>query len=508
MEEKNIKKCSSKKHGEIDAIYYCLECRVYMCNKCNIFHSDLFPNHNSYNLNKDTDLFNNICKETNHTDFLNYYCKKHNELICVKCTSKIKGKGSGQHSDCDISFIEDIKEEKKSKLNQNIKYLEELSIGLEQSINNLSKILDNVNLKKENLEKKIQKIFTKLRNALNEREEELLSDLNKIFDELYFNYNELYDSKKLPNKVKVSLEQGKKIENEWNEENKLIYLINGCINIENNINTIKILNEKIEKLNVANAEIKFNFEEDTINNYIKRIKNFGYLYYKGKDGYKFLKKPISMNVDNNIMLITNNTSPLLTNLLKFNNSINEVDIKQSKILPNLNFQNMKQFKGIIYDLQDSGFEEACKTEEINNYLKNGGNIIITHDQWSHWTRKACVNAKLFGAKIQKQDYITVSKAKIFNNNHPIFTSFYDLYLDNRSIIKISATHKTDTIYENMEEYYKNLLIELEDNKHGEYLLIKEIEKGKIIFWNVGHSYDLTDYEKKLFMNLIYWFCNY
>ena len=41
MEEKNIKKCSSKKHKEIDAIYYCLECRVYMCNKCENFHCDL-----------------------------------------------------------------------------------------------------------------------------------------------------------------------------------------------------------------------------------------------------------------------------------------------------------------------------------------------------------------------------------------------------------------------------------------------------------------------------------
>ena len=208
------------------------------------------------------------------------------------------------------------------------------------------------------------------------------------------------------------------------------------------------------------------------------------------------------------MLITNNTSPLLTNLLKFNNSINKVDIKPSKALPNLKFQNMQQFKAIIYDLQDGGFEETINTEEINNYLKNGGNIIITHDCWSYSNRKSCINAKFIGAKIQSQNYNTVSKAKIFNNNHPIFTSFYDLYLDNKSIINISATHKTDTIYENMEEYYKDLLIELEDNKHGEYLLIKESEKGKIIFWNAGHSYDLTDYEKKLFMNFIYWICNY
>ena len=58
--------------------------------------------------------------------------------------------------------------------------------------------------------------------------------------------------------------------------------------------------KKKEKLNRANVEIKFNYEEDTINNYITRIKSFGYSYYKGKDGNKFLKKNISINEDNNI----------------------------------------------------------------------------------------------------------------------------------------------------------------------------------------------------------------
>ena len=508
MEENKAKKCSSKKHVEIDAIYYCLECRVYMCNKCETFHSDLFPNHNPYNLNKNTNLFNSICKENNHTDFLNYYCNIHNELICVKCTSKIKGKGNGQHSDCKISFIEDIKEEKKSKLNQNIKYLEELSIGLEESINNFNIIIEKINLNKENLEKKIQIIFTKLRNALNEREEELLFDVEKMFEELYFNSNKFNDYKKLPNKVKFSLEQGKKIEKEWDEENKLIYLINGCINIENNINSIKMINEKIKKFNGVNVEVKFSHEEDTINNYINKIKSFGYVYHKGKEGYKLLKKPSNINEDNNILLISNNTSPILKNLLKFNNSINKFDIKSSKMLPNLKFENMQQFKAIIYDLNDAGFEETISLEEINKYMINGGNIIITHDQWTYAPRKACVNAKLIGAKIKSQNYTFTTKAKIYNNNHPIFTSFYNLYMNNQNIIDISTTHKTDTIYENMEEYYKDLLIELEDNKHGEYLLIREIEKGKIIFWNAGHTYDLTDYEKKLFMNFIYWLSNY
>jgi hypothetical protein len=178
---------------------------------------------------------------------------------------------------------------KKNKLQDNIQCLENFSKTLESSINELKELFQKINENKDNLKLEVQKIFTNLRNIINEREDELLSDLDKIFDELYFNYNKLNDFKKLPNKVKVSLEQGKKIENEWNEENKLIYLINGCINIENNINTIKILNEKIEKLNVANAEIKFNFEEDTINNYIKRKKrNIFKLWKKLRDMWTIL----------------------------------------------------------------------------------------------------------------------------------------------------------------------------------------------------------------------------
>ena len=59
----------------------------------------------------------------------------------------------------------------------------------------------------------------------------------------------------------------------------------------------------------------------------------------------------------------------------------------------------------------------------------------------------------------------------------------------------------------MKEYYKDLLIELDDNKHGEYLLIKKNGKGNLIFWNAGHSYDLTEVEQKLFMNFIHWICD-
>ena len=42
------KKCSLKYHKEINANSYCLECKAYMCNKCEIFHSKFVQKQNLY----------------------------------------------------------------------------------------------------------------------------------------------------------------------------------------------------------------------------------------------------------------------------------------------------------------------------------------------------------------------------------------------------------------------------------------------------------------------------
>ena len=36
--EHNKKKCSNKKHKEVNAISYCKECNKYVCNKCSNYH--------------------------------------------------------------------------------------------------------------------------------------------------------------------------------------------------------------------------------------------------------------------------------------------------------------------------------------------------------------------------------------------------------------------------------------------------------------------------------------
>ena len=90
MGKNRIKKCSSKKHKEINAITYCHECKQFMCNKCLNHHSELFDGHNLYNLDKESqEIFIDICKEENHSKKYEFYCKNHNVLCCAVCLTKI-----------------------------------------------------------------------------------------------------------------------------------------------------------------------------------------------------------------------------------------------------------------------------------------------------------------------------------------------------------------------------------------------------------------------------------
>ena len=79
MEEQK-KKCSSKKHSDIDAIIYCQKCKKYMCNKCQNYHSELFEEHKTTNLNNINDIFIETCKEKNHINKLEFYCKKKKDM--------------------------------------------------------------------------------------------------------------------------------------------------------------------------------------------------------------------------------------------------------------------------------------------------------------------------------------------------------------------------------------------------------------------------------------------
>ena len=136
-------------------------------------------------------------------------------------------------------------------------------------------IFEKITENKEKIKLEIQKIFTNIRTELNEREDILLLKVDQYFDNNYFNEDIIKKSDKLPNKIQLSLERGKLIEGEWKDNNKLNILLNDCINIENNLKDINVINESINKYNKNDKRnIQFYAETD---NLIKKIKNYGCL---------------------------------------------------------------------------------------------------------------------------------------------------------------------------------------------------------------------------------------
>ena len=276
------KKCSIIEHANINANIYCKKCEIYMSNKCENYHSKLFQNHQNFIVNKNIeDLNDEFCEEeTHHYYKLEYYCISHKKLCCAACIAKMKGKNNGQHSECKISYIEDIKEEKKNGIKKNIKLLEELSSKFNESYNEIKKIYEEINENKEKLKLKIQKIFTSIRNIINNREDELLDNVDKEFENSYFKDNFMKDIEKLPNKINSCMEKCKNIDE---IENNICKLIKESAEIENNINIINNINSNIKNIEKAtNNDIQFIPEKIEQNNDIENLKSFGKILVRNK----------------------------------------------------------------------------------------------------------------------------------------------------------------------------------------------------------------------------------
>ena len=112
--------------------------------------------------------------------------------------------------------------------------MEEFSKTIESSINKLKEILKIIDENKEDVKKKISEVFTKIRSTLNDREDELLLQVDKLYEKNFLKEEIIKQGEKTPNQIKYFLEKGKILNDDWNDNIKLISNINKCINIENN----------------------------------------------------------------------------------------------------------------------------------------------------------------------------------------------------------------------------------------------------------------------------------
>ena len=275
MEDLNYK-CSL--HKEVDACKYCQECNTYFCNKCEKHHSELLKHHHVFQIDKNADeLFTGFCQEQKHKNELEYFCKDHNTLCCTSCISKIKTRENGKHHDCNVCDINDISEEKKKNLSNNIKTLENLSNIFQSLVNELKKIIEEIDVNKEKVKKEIQDIFTKIRSELNNREDQLLNEVDNIFENKFNieNINNILKDKKYSDKIKKYIEKGKIAEKEWNNNENKIFLINDCINIEKSIDKLNTINSNLEKYKSQDKKLNFYCYSDEVINKIQKLGRFG-----------------------------------------------------------------------------------------------------------------------------------------------------------------------------------------------------------------------------------------
>ena len=125
---------------------------------------------------------------------------------------------------------------------------------------------------------KIQTIFTKIRNLINNREDELLLEVDSKFQNTFFKENLIKDIEKLPYKFKKYLEKEKIVDKDWENDNKLDLIINDCLIIEDIIKVLKTINSNLKEFNQSkDSIIKFIPEigDNKNNAFLKNIEAFG-----------------------------------------------------------------------------------------------------------------------------------------------------------------------------------------------------------------------------------------
>ena len=285
---------------------------------------------------------------------------------------------------------------------------------------------------------------------------------------------------------------------------------------DDNIYKLKENKSKRNKLNNCNLSSYIIIISQIIISiyFFKYIKNLETeIKYLKIDNQKLKQNSLNINKapkSNNVLLISNvftdddKTSPhLFYNLLKNISFISNIKIiHPSEILSHLTESNLINYNIVIFDLKQHGYQNTdTKIEYIKNYISHGGNILVTHE---HWTALAGPQ-ELFGGyrSFEKKGSIK-NKALIVNLRHRIFNSYYDL-TENEEV-EVAPTHSGWMKVNESLKTDDTVLMRLKDEIKSEYLMKREINLGKCVYWNVGHSYNLTNFEIKLLTNILVWFC--
>ena len=322
----------------------------------------------------------------------------------------------------------------------------------------------------------------------------------------------------------ISFITQKEIINYFNSS-KIEYNSIANINPQENIT---ILNQNINN-NLYIKEYKFNFityssrqnypkEKDNKNEIYKygyrpevvrewlfsqnKIKCDKEYYYSEEQG-----KCFSIN-KKKIYIISYEQGDLLLNLLKNSPFISQVDVGKKEIISKFTKNDFKSYDCKIYDLYDGAAYVNIEKEtekEINSYITSGGSFLVTHDKWDE-DKGPLELIGLYRWNDNNPEISKSKRAKVSHFGHPIFDSYYNL--TDWRVIDISSTHKSFHKVKNetksarvVMEFFKE---DIETGSKMDYLTVNQVDKGRVAYWAAGHHYNISEYEKKLFINIVSW----
>ena len=99
---------------------------------------------------------------------------------------------------------------------------------------------------------------------------------------------------------------------------------------------------------------------------IDKIEAFRQLFLKTRELIEE-NKQLKKKINNNVLFITTEKTPILSNLLKLNPFVNHIStIHPDLIISSFTEDKIKKFKIILYDLKDGGFVKTIYHEDIKN----------------------------------------------------------------------------------------------------------------------------------------------
>ena len=281
------------------------------------------------------------------------------------------------------------------------------------------------------------------------------------------------------------------------------YINNNLYINENKFNFFTYFYRKDNQNNNKNEIYKYGFRPEAVRewlfsqNKIKCNKEYYYSEEKGKCFSRTKKK---------IYIISYTNGDLLKNLLKNSSLVSKVDIGNKDIISKISKNFLEYYDCIIYDFMDGGTSANIEKEKenIKSYINSGGSFLVTHDRWDE-DRGPLDLIGLYRWNDNRARYSMSTKAKVSRFCHPIFDSYYNL--TDWRVIEISETHKSFHKIKN-ETNTARVVMELDnDFETGDkfdYLTVNEVGNGRIAYWAAGHHYNISNYEQKLFINIVSW----